>query len=160
MTRYPRKSIRFFKFLKFQKIKNVMVECDYCNYAGFGNDYRYIGTVDDWFEHFWSFWVRCGASMSKDLYPNGLELRNTIRSVGIAYRFPRSPTWRSSVKDSWFIVEWESLRLRLNQLTHVNWLRHPESPNTELTVFEGPVPSTLTRTTNPEKVFLNTFLPY
>ena len=64
MTRYPRKSIRFFKFLKFQKIKNVTVECDYCNYAGFGNDYRYIGTVDDLFEHFWSFWVRCGASMS------------------------------------------------------------------------------------------------
>ena len=26
--------------------------------------------------------------------------RNTLRSVGIAYRFPRSPTWRSSVKDS------------------------------------------------------------
>jgi hypothetical protein len=24
--------------LKFQKIKNVTVECDYCNYAGFGND--------------------------------------------------------------------------------------------------------------------------
>ena len=52
MTRYPRKSSRFFKFLKFQKIKNVTVECDYCNYAGFGNDYRYIGTVDDLFEHF------------------------------------------------------------------------------------------------------------
>ena len=34
--------------------------------------------------------------------------RNTIRSVGIAYRFPRSPTWRSSVKDSWFLVEWET----------------------------------------------------
>ena len=64
MTRYPRKSSRFFKFLKFQKIKNVAVECDYCNYAGFCNDYRYIGTVDDLFEHFWSFWVRCGASMS------------------------------------------------------------------------------------------------
>ena len=64
MTRYPRKSSRFFKFLKFQNIKNVTVECDYCNYAGFGNDYRYIGTVDDLFEHFWSFWVRCGASMS------------------------------------------------------------------------------------------------
>ena len=46
MTRYARKSSRFFKFLKFQKIKNVTVECDYCNYAGFGNDYRYIGTVD------------------------------------------------------------------------------------------------------------------
>ena len=52
MTRYPRKSSRFFKFLKFQKIKNVTVECDYCNYAGFGNGYRYIGTVDDLFEHF------------------------------------------------------------------------------------------------------------
>ena len=52
MTRYARKSIRFFKFLKFQKIKNVTVEYDYCNYAGSGNDYRYIGTVDDWFEHF------------------------------------------------------------------------------------------------------------
>ena len=52
MTRYPRKSSRFFKFLKFQKVKNVTVECDYCNYAGFGNDYRYIGTVDDLFEHF------------------------------------------------------------------------------------------------------------
>ena len=52
MTRYPRKSSRFFKFLKFQKIKNVTVECDFCNYAGFGNDYRYIGTVDDLFEHF------------------------------------------------------------------------------------------------------------
>ena len=64
MTRYPRKSSRFFKFLKFQKIKNVTVECDFCNYAGFGNDYRYIGTVDDLFEHFRSFWVRCGASMS------------------------------------------------------------------------------------------------
>ena len=55
VTRYPRKSSRFFKFLKFQKIKNVTVECDYCNYAGFGNDYRYIGTVDDLFEHFRSF---------------------------------------------------------------------------------------------------------
>ena len=53
----------FFKFLKFQKIKNVTVECDYCNYAGFGNDYRCIGTVNDLFERFWSFWVRCGASM-------------------------------------------------------------------------------------------------
>ena len=40
MTRYPRKSSRFFKFLKFQKIKNVTVECDYCNYYEFGNDYR------------------------------------------------------------------------------------------------------------------------
>ena len=64
MMRYLRKSSRFFKFLKFQKIKNVTVECDFCNYAGFGNDYRYIGTVDDLFEHFWSFWVRYGASMS------------------------------------------------------------------------------------------------
>ena len=26
--------------------------------------------------------------------------RNTLRSVGIAYRFPRSPTWTSTVKDS------------------------------------------------------------
>ena len=40
MTRYARKSIRFFKFLKFQKVKNVTVECDYCNYYEFGNDYR------------------------------------------------------------------------------------------------------------------------
>ena len=52
MTRCRRKSIRFFKFLKFQKVKNVTVECDYCNYAGFGNDYRCIGTVDDLFERF------------------------------------------------------------------------------------------------------------
>ena len=34
--------------------------------------------------------------------------RNTIRSVGIAYRFPRSPTWKPSVKDSWLLVEWET----------------------------------------------------
>ena len=47
-------------------------------------------------------------------------------------------------------------------LIHVNWfpmeINIPNPPNTELTVLEGPVPSTLKRTSNPEKVFLNTFL--
>ena len=28
------------------------LECDYCYYAGLGNDYKYIGTVDDLFEQF------------------------------------------------------------------------------------------------------------
>ena len=37
---------------------------------------------------------------------------------------------------------------------------NPRNPNTELTVLEGPVPSTLKRNPEPEKVFLNTFLLY
>ena len=37
---------------------------------------------------------------------------------------------------------------------------NPRKPNTELTVLEGPVPLTLTRIPNPEKVFLITFLLY
>ena len=28
------------------------LECDYCYYAGLGNDYKYVGTVDELFEQF------------------------------------------------------------------------------------------------------------